>query len=319
MPEVLKPQDKTEKTASNLVTSENRAEFMDARLRPQTPAPAEQNKEEPKAAGNEETTAAEEGKAEAKAGEKKKGNGLSERFSELTEARKNAEAKAKAEAERAAKAEAEAAELRAKLAPPKPADEKPAPQRTQYQSDDEYIQALTDHKVEAALNARDKKAAEERAAREQAERATTWAQRMAEAKKANPEFEAKINASEAQVSAEMAEEIRASPAGTKMLEYFADHPEEAARIGKLTVGAMLKEMGKLEAKLEAPADKQTTVTTEEKAAPAAPKVEISKAPAPIDPIKGGNGAAVDTHVNSKGEFTGTFADFKALRAAGKIK
>jgi hypothetical protein len=49
-----------------------------------------------------------------------------------------------------------------------------------------------------------------------------------------------------------------------------------------------------------------------------PKVEISKAPAPISPLKGGS-PVVDVPVDSNGEFKGSFAKYKELRTAGKIK
>ncbi len=49
-----------------------------------------------------------------------------------------------------------------------------------------------------------------------------------------------------------------------------------------------------------------------------PEVEVSKAPAPITPLNGRN-AGTGVPIDDKGEFTGTPAEWRALRKAGKIK
>jgi len=47
-------------------------------------------------------------------------------------------------------------------------------------------------------------------------------------------------------------------------------------------------------------------------------VAKSKAPAPINPIRGGTSAA-DVPINSDGDFHGTYAQWKNQRKNGKIK
>ncbi len=165
MPEVVKQEPKV---AANLVTSENREAFMEARLRPQPAAKEEPKAEEPKADAKVEA-APKGAKAEEKPAEpdkKGKQHGINERFSELTQARKGAEAKADAEAKRAAKAEQEAAELRAKLAPPKEepkAEPDAKPTREQFTTEADFHEALTVWRVDQRLAERDREAAETRA------------------------------------------------------------------------------------------------------------------------------------------------------------
>ena len=73
--------------------------------------------------------------------------------------------------------------------------------------------------------------------------------------------------------------------------------------------SQIREIGKLEAMLSA--DKPVAA----KAISSAPK--ISKAPPPINPLKGAS-APMDNLVDSNGNFSGTYAQFKALEKAGKI-
>lgn len=312
-----------ERVAQNLVTSENLAAFNDERMRitPEKPAPKEEPKTEPAKAADapapeaeeEETPAKADAKPDAKPVEKK--GALKERMSELAQARKEAEAKAAAAEKRATDAEAARVAAEAKLVPPKPAETGAEPQRSQFQDDAEYIKALTDHRVEAALAARDKKAAEEAEARAQTARAKTWDEAMAATEAEIPDLREKLEASPIELTRELAQAVLdTGKIGPKILLYFAENKAEAERIKSLNVGQMLREVGKLEARMEAaPAKKDA-----EPVAATTREVEISKAPPPISPIKA-NGGGVPDPVDSKGEFHGTYAQYKAARQAGKIK
>jgi hypothetical protein len=68
----------------------------------------------------------------------------------------------------------------------------------------------------------------------------------------------------------------------------------------------LREIGKLEASFEKQEPEKKTVAMK------------TRAPAPINPIKGG-GSAVDVPMNSAGEFHGSYQAWKAARQAGKIR
>ena len=326
MPEEVVIVKAPQKQAATIVTGENRAAFMEKRLdiapAEKKDAPkAEDKKEEPKAdAPKDDGEKKDEPKAKGAEDEKKDGkpkHELNERFSKLTQDRKDAVARAEAAERKAADAERARLEAEAKLKPdPKveaPKGEQP-PSRAQFANDDEYLQALADFKVDQRLAERDAKAAEDRERAAQTARLTTFQERLAAAHKENPDLAGKLEASTAIVSDQVRDAIIESDVGPKILEHFADHPEDAARIAKLTVGGALREIGKLEARLEVAA-KPSTVTAEEKPNNV---VEISRAPAPISPLKG-NGAVAEVPINAAGEFHGTYAQWKQARKDGKIK
>ena len=77
---------------------------------------------------------------------------------------------------------------------------------------------------------------------------------------------------------------------------------------------MLRELGRLEAKLMGSAV-SPPAKSQEKASTVA---EISRAPSPISPLRGAN-APIATKIDAKGEFYGTYEEYKAARKAGKIK
>lgn len=250
-----------------------------------------------------------------KDGEKKEPSKLNKRFSELTTRAKTAEANAATERAAREAAEKRAADAEAKLNPPKAEvvaeDGKPDP--TKYEDAFKYAEDLAQWTTDEALKTRDRDANERDAKAKHELVVKTWRERQDAHAKANPQYSEKIAAAEVQVSNEIRDAILESEVGPAILEHFADHPEDAERIGKLSVGGALREFGKLEARLEKkPEVKTEEVKKETKAA------EISKAPAPITPINGGNGAAVEVPINGKGEFTGTPKQWRDLRRAGKI-
>lgn len=303
-----------------VVTSENRTDFMNKKLDIQSVKPEPEKTEavteaEPEAKAEPETKA--EQKPEEKQEQKKeKTHPIKERMGELANARKEAEAKATAAEERAAKAEREAAELRAKLNPPKPETEvSTEPQRAQFNDENEYLKALVDHRVEVKESEREKARQDALAKAESDKSIASWKERVAEMQKEVPDYAEKINAATVMVSEEVRDAIIDSEVGPRILLHLAEKPEDAERIGKLTIRRALKEIGKLEAQYTPKAEAKPEPKAEAKPAGT---VEISKAPAPISPLKGAS-AAVESTVDSNGVFHGTYAQWKAQRKAGKIK
>jgi hypothetical protein len=297
--------------AETVVTQETYQEFVDSKLAvaaPAEPVVAPETKE-PEAKED----AKEEAEPEEKQ-EKKPNPKIERRFSELTEARKAAEAREKAQTERAEKAEREAAELRTKLEPPK-VEADAEPKRDAFQNDEEYEKARVDYLVDKRLQEKDAKESKAKAEAERERVITTWQERVAAVKTEITDYQEKIAGATVMVSDEVRDAIMESDVGPKILYHFAEHPEDAERIGKLTVGKALKELGKIEARLEVAAKAAPKSEPDTKVVP---KVEISKAPAPISPLKGGS-PVVDVPVDSNGEFKGSFAKYKELRTAGKIK
>lgn len=308
------PEQAVEPRASTVVvTGENRAEFMSRKLEIAAPVKAE-------AAPVKEVVKEPEAKLEPEKGgpkvddaKKEKKEGINERFSELTHQRKEAEARETKERERAEKAEKRAAELEAKLAPaPAPKDEG-EPKRDSYASDDEYATAVIDHRVEKKLAERDKTQREAAERVEQEKLADSWKSRVVELKKEVPDYDDIIGASQVKVHNAVRDAIFESEAGPRILIHIAQTDGEAERLAKMTVTRAVKEIGKLEDKfLKKPEPK-----AEQKQEPKK-EVEISKAPAPITPLKGAS-SPVELPIDAKGEWTGTYKQFKEAVNAGKIK
>ncbi len=320
---------KPEPRASTLVvTGETRQAFMDHRMDIAKPEPApvvvvaEPAKVEPvkvsepaKAIVEEATTLEAELKAEEEKPQpdEKKKQTIRERISQINEKKKASDARADAAEARAAKAEKEAAELRTRAAPPAKVEEPGAePQRAQFQSDDEYLNARVDYTVAKREAAREKAQAEARAKAESDRVVQTYSTRLAATKAETPDFDARIEkAKDLPISPHIRDAIFESEVGPKMALYFADHPEEATRLNGLSANAALREFGKIESMIETAPAKPAPVVV-------APVAAVSKAPPPISPIKATSGEP-EVPIDSSGKFTGSYAEYKNLRKQGKIR
>jgi hypothetical protein len=142
----------------------------------------------------------------------------------------------------------------------------------------------------------------------------TYTERLAATKKAIPDFDARIEANkDMPIAPHIRDAIFESEVGPRMALYFADHPEEAKRINGLSQNAALREFGKIESMIETEAKPAPTPE------PAKPAAQVSRAPAPISPIKATNAGELEPPVDSAGNFKGSYADFKKLRQTGKLR
>lgn len=296
------------KQAGTLVTSENLAEFTAKKLGlaqtevPPVAAEAEPEVEpqasEPKAEG------------EAATGERKKNPKLEMRFSELTKAKN--EARAEAERERQARLDMEnrVKELEAKINPPAQTEPDPKPTPDQFNDAYEYAEALSEWKTDQKLRERDQQEMARRAAEEQARQTAEFAKRVEAAKKDLPDFDEMIaSAADVQVSAPVTDAIRESEYGPQILYYLAENQDFAQELGQKSLISQLREIGKIEARFE----KSGSVERTPKSA-----AKVTKAPPPISPLKP-TAAAMDGGLDANREFHGTYSQWKAARAAGKIK
>ena len=331
-----------ERLAQNVVTSENRAEFMQQRMdlkKPVEAAPDTENQSAEVLAEDAKEGAAPhqdapkpEAKAEPKEGDKDgnkvyfKGKWVGKHdfdyrvHVKVQERIADSEKAIAAEKEARAKAEKEAADLKARQdRQPAPPAVNAEPKREDFKTDQEYDDARTDWRVEQKIAERDK---------------ATQAQRIAEAHKARteairkevPDYEERIKPiAAANVSDEFRDLIVSSEVGPEFVLYLAEKPAEIERLGALTVGGLMREFGRIEARLEA-AKEGKKAPKDEKKDDAAPQkgearttvAEISRAPEPIRPLSGG-GAGTGVKIDENGEFTGSPQEWKALRKAGKIK
>lgn len=239
------------------------------------------------------------------------------RFSELTEKAKaaeakavEAEAKALAEAKSRALAEQETAALRAKYEPPKTDPLGPKPARAQFVNDDEFSAALEDWTTDKVTRDRDQQEKASKVVR-------AWTERQAAVRAEIPDYDTTIAAgSDLQVSNEVRDAILESEQGPKILHHLAKNPTVVAELAAMSPEGRLRRIGKLEGKFESEAvkAKETSEPKDEKHVVAA---ELSRAPAPISPLRSAK-ATPDSPVDSKGEFHGTFEAYKAARKAGLI-
>lgn len=247
--------------------------------------------------------------------DKKKGR-LNERFSELTAEKKAAiekaaklEAEAKMAREEAEKARREALELRQKYEPPKTDELGPKPIPSQFNDTDEFAKALEDWTTEKAQRDLMAKAEAERKEAEAKALQKSWLERQSVFKAEASDYEEVISGSDVRVSEQVRDAIIESEVGPQILYHLAKNPEVASKLGDMTVGRALRELGKLEAALTKEVTKTEAKTT---------VAEISKAPAPISPLRGANAPAAGVMTGSQ-EFVGTYEEYKARRLAGKIR
>ncbi len=173
--------------------------------------------------------------------------------------------------------------------PPPANDPTSRPKVEDFETYDDFTEALTDWK----LDQRDQK----RDATQRAEaQATTWQQRAAAAKESLPDFERVLSESTAPMTKDMAEVLRDSEHGPALAYHLAKNPAEAERIARLSPLAAARELGRIEATLSAP-----------KAPAAAPK-KVTSAPTPPTPIGAGRSSEGDPAKMS-------YKDYEAWRDA----
>lgn len=315
-------QAETQKPGITVVTNENFDAYVTERVHAPVVAEPEETPESKAAA---ELEKVEKEKAERIAKEqpeeidhpdKEKKGKLNERFSELTAKRKAAEeaaaqAKEEAKAAREAREAAEklAHELKMKYEPPKSDEIGPKPVSTNYTNAEDFATDLEEWTANK-VRIEDKKAAEDaRQAKEQEALVKAWNERQEAFKAKNPEYEAKLAGSDVRVSDQVRDAIVESEVGPQILLHLADNPDVARKIGEMTVAKALREIGKLEAKLsdDKPAEAKSTIA------------EISKAPAPIDPIKNANSPVVRLSGSDDVPKNWTYEQWKKARQAGKIQ
>ena len=297
----------SEKEAGQVLTSENAAEFYANRLGlAESPAPSEAEQSEPESAV--EQSEPEEAEAEAKQeGERKQNPKLERRFSEITKQREEArkEAQQEREARQALEQRLAALENRGQPQQAKPVDEKPQP--SQFSDAFEYAEALAEYTADKRISEMKQQEAQAKQAEEQQKVIQTWAKKVESAKASLPDFDAIVASSDVVVNDDIRDAILESDVGPQILYHLADNEEAAKRIAGLSPKAALREIGKLEARFEAQPEA-------EKSAP----IVKSKAPAPIQPLRGSRGVA-DVPMSTNGEWHGTFAAWKEARKTGKIR
>ena len=299
----------SEKEAGQVLTSENAAEFYANRLGlAESPADTEAVEETPEPVAENDQSEPKEAEKEAnQEGERKQNPKLEKRFSEITKQREEARKEAQNERQARVELEQRLAALEQQRQPQQQSYVDQEPQPSQFNDAFEYAKALAEFSTEKALAERDRQVAQQREQEAQQKIIQSWAQKVQEAKAELPDFDDLVASSDVVVNNAVRDAILESDVGPKILYHLAENNDLAKKIASLSPNAALREIGKLEARFEA--KPETTQT--------APVVR-SKAPAPIQPIRGGQGKA-DVPISADGEFHGSYQAWKAARKSGKIR
>ncbi len=300
----------SDKEAGQVLTSENAAEFYANRLglaeSPADTEAVEEESAEPEV--QEEQSEPKEAEKEAnQEGERKQNPKLEKRFSEITKQREEARQEAQRERQARLDLEQRLAALEQNRQPEQAINIDQEPQPSQFSDAFEYAKALAEYSTEKALAERDRQIAQAREQEAQQKIIQSWAQKVQAAKAEMPDFDDMVASSDVVVNNAVRDAILESDVGPKILYHLAENNDLARKIAGLSPNAALREIGKLEARFEA---KPETAQT-------APVVR-SKAPAPIQPIRGGQGKA-DIPISPNGEFHGSYQAWKAARKSGKIR
>lgn len=147
--------------------------------------------------------------------------GVHARIDELTRARR--------EAERQAEHWKNVAQ--GKVAPAQTAEAPQPPDRANFETEEAYLDALTDHKVDVKLAARDQKAVQAAA---QQDKASDWQSKLASARADIPDFDSVLNAADIPVAGHVAELVMEHDQGAKVIHHLATNPEELEKINAMT-------------------------------------------------------------------------------------
>jgi hypothetical protein len=299
----------SDKEAGQVLTSENAAEFYANRLGlAESPAETEAVEETPEPVAEEKQSEPKEAEKEAnQEGERKQNPKLEKRFSEITKQREEARQEAQRERQARLDAEQRLVAMQQQQRPQQAVQYDAEPQPSQFSDAFEYAKALAEFSTERALAERDRQVAQAKEQEAQQKIIQSWAQKVQEAKAELPDFDDLVASSDVVVNNAVRDAILESDVGPKILYHLAENNDLAKKIASLSPNAALREIGRLEAKFEAkPETKQT-----------APLVR-SKAPAPIQPIRGGQGQP-DVPMSANGEWHGSYQAWKLARKAGKIR
>lgn len=249
----------------------------------------EESKESKKESGVEETEKKTEKRVVSKAGDKESeltdSKSVQKRIGKLTKKMRTAERERDFERERIAALEKQLEE--AKI----PANDKP--DKTDFEDEDDFIEALTEWKVDEKLKTSQKKAPVK--TKEEVEQQVMY-EELADVTKNGEakydDFRELTTSRDLNISLPVVKLALDTDTPEDILYYLASNPEESDKISKLSQIKAAKEIGKLEVKLE----------VEEEEGKKLPKKKQSKAPAPIKPVTANGVTEKDPNKMSVAEY-----------------
>ena len=228
---------------------------------------------------------------------------LNKRFEKVSKRAEQAEARAADLENRLREVESRVNPNQQQVQQPKPVYDESKPSASQFDDAFEYAEALAKWSADNALRQRDAQDA-------QRKQQDSWEAKLLKAKAEYDDWDDVVPKSKVIVRDEIRDSILESEVGPQILYALASDDDYAKQLAAMPIIKALKELGKLEAKFEAEAEKPVRTVQE--------PVSRSKAPSPIRPLTGGR-AGADVLVDTNGEFMGTPSQWKAARLAGKIR
>jgi len=223
----------SETVASNVLTSENAAEFYAQKLglAPDSQSSeadvAEKQQAEPEQgeAEGSEPEAREEAKPQDEP--KKQNPKLEKRFSEITKQREEARKEAEAERQRRVELEQRLAALEQQAPKKEFVDQEPQP--SQFQDAFEYAKALAEYTADKRIEEMKRQEAEAKAEAARQSMIQEWSKKVETAKAELPDFDDMVASSDVVVSDDIRDAILESDVGPKILYHLAENSEFAKK------------------------------------------------------------------------------------------
>ena len=245
----------------------------------------EEEEEEKEISGEEEVEEEEESETKPKPPAK---DSVEKRIGKLTKKWRTAERSLNYEKSKRRELEAEIKRLKLQI----PATDKP--KLEDYEDTSDYLEALTDWKVEQKLKAQQAEATSEteeaselQAADEIADELDTIA---AKGRDKYDDYESVVFDKDLTLTQEMVETIIQSDIAEEIFYYLGQNPDIAAELSEMTPFKAAKEIGKLEVEIAAGIPKPNVMSkgggaSPDKTVKSSNKKKLTKAPAPINPVR----------------------------------
>lgn len=159
--------------------------------------------------------------------------------------------------------------LKGQQPPQQPPAQPSRPKADDFESYDEYIEALTDYKVGERAKQWQEQQRAQQGQQAQAQRQQAFQAKAHEFTQQHPDFWEVAGNPAVPISQTVVDVAIESDIGPQVLYHLGKNPQEAARLAQLSPTAVAREIGRLEARLQLPPKK------------------TSQAPEPIQPIGGG--------------------------------
>ena len=251
IPRFVLPPEFTNKPAEAPKETPKEPEKPVAEVKPEVKAEVVEAATEPEAKEPEETTEKDPEKATTRRFERR-----------IDRAHKRAaEAQARAEF-----LEKELADLKAKSQPQAPAN---APRMEDFTDVQEYAKAYATYEKDQAIKDYEKKQRDQAVAAQQQKLTQDWEAAVSKAQSKYDDWDEVVG--DIKPTTPWSYALMEADNGPDIAHYLGTHPAEVKRIASLSPSSQFREIGKLELKLQAPPE---------------PPKKPSKAPAPIEPVKG---------------------------------